>query len=308
MLKPEIESRGSAIDTVFAPLGADIEQLNKHLAKAEISRNAFLLTVSLLTMAKMEKAENVMLGWVYHGRDSRNKDGTIGLLIKEIPLGLSLGELTDVRSMYASVKKQMSMGLTYRDYPYTFRNSSAALNDVFCVIDEGDLMDLQCIKGVPCEEVTLSKSAGAMGWLMALLFLNMGGIYLSMNYTSTRYNRSTIDLDINRGYRQGGAFGQRLCSTHRSHKVPRRRAIHRGQLLGRVIADGKAIGLGQCTQRSVRCTVIDEDRHVLAVGIGGKKFFSAHHNVDWVHLNGLSLGSKCRRHQTTQKSQAKNNT
>ena len=54
-------------------------------------------------------------------------------------------------------------------------------------------MDLQCIKGVPCEEVTLSKPAGAMGWLMALLFLNMGGIYLSMNYTSTRYNRSTME-------------------------------------------------------------------------------------------------------------------
>ena len=193
MLAPEIESRDSSIDTLMQPLGVETETLDRYLARAEIGRNAFLQTVALLTLASMEKAENVMLGWVYHGRDSRKKDRSIGLLIKEIPMGLALGELTDVRSVYDSVKKQMSMGLTYRDYPYIMRNSSATLNDVFCVIDEGDLMDLKGLGTIPGEEIELVKTSPAMGWLMALLFINMDGIYLSLNYTSTRYHKATME-------------------------------------------------------------------------------------------------------------------
>ena len=192
-LTPEIESRDSSIETIMRPIGVETDALDAYLAKAEIGRNAFLQTVALLTLASMEKAENVMLGWVYHGRDSRKKDRSVGLLIKEIPMGLALGELTDVRSMYDSVKKQMSMGLTYRDYPYITRNSSATLNDVFCVIDEGDLMSLQGLGTIPCEELTLPKTSPAMGWLMALIFLNMDGIYMGMNYTSTRYHRETME-------------------------------------------------------------------------------------------------------------------
>ena len=110
----------------------------RDLAGAGISRNAFLQTVALLTMASMEIAENVMQGWVFHGRDSRKKDRSIGLLIKEIPMGLALGELTDAASMYANVRSQMSMGLAHRDDPCTMLNASAALNDVFCVIDENE--------------------------------------------------------------------------------------------------------------------------------------------------------------------------
>jgi hypothetical protein len=193
MLTPEIESRDSSIETLMRPLGIGTDALDAYLAKAEIGRNAFLQTVALLTLASMEKAENVMLGWVYHGRDSRKKDRSIGLLIKEIPMGLALGELTDVRSVFDSVKKQMSMGLTYRDYPYIMRNSSATLNDVFCVIDEGDLMALKGLGAIPCEELALPKTSPAMGWLMALLFINMDGIYLSLNYTSTRYHKATME-------------------------------------------------------------------------------------------------------------------
>ena len=192
MLTPEMHARDNTADAVVAPLGIDNETLDAYLAGAGISRNAFLQTVALLTMASMEKAENVMQGWVFHGRDSRKKDRSIGLLIKEIPMGLALGELTDVASMYASVRSQMSMGLAHRDYPYTMLNASAALNDVFCVIDEGDLMDAKGLASIPGETIPLPK-AGTLGWLMTLVFFNQGGIFLGLYYTVNRYQRSTME-------------------------------------------------------------------------------------------------------------------
>ena len=107
-------------------------------------------------------------------------------------MGLALGELTDVASMYESVRSQMSMGLAHRDYPYTMLNASAALNDVFCVIDEGDLMDAKGLGSIPGETIPLPK-AGALGWLMSLVFFNQGGIFLGLYYTVNRYHRSTME-------------------------------------------------------------------------------------------------------------------
>ena len=192
MLTPEMESRDNTAEAVIVPLGIDNETLDKYFAKAKISRNAFLQTTALLTMASMEKAENVMQGWVFHGRDSRKKDRSIGLLIKEIPLGLALGELTDITSMYESVRSQMSMGLAHRDYPYTMLNASAALNDVFCVIDEGDLMEVKGLSSIPGETIQLPK-AGSLGWLMSLVFFNQGGIFLGLYYTVNRYHKHTVE-------------------------------------------------------------------------------------------------------------------
>ena len=191
-LTPEMESRETAFDRVVVPLGVEPEALEAYCAAADIGRNAFLQTVALLTVAYMENAENVMLGWVYHGRDDRKKEPAIGLLIKEIPLGLALGELPDLRTVYDSVKKQMSQGLANRDYPYLTIDSSAAKNDVFCFIDEGDILSLKGPGSFPCQEVPLT-STSAIGWLMALLFFNLDGIYMNMNFTPTRYHRETME-------------------------------------------------------------------------------------------------------------------
>ena len=191
-LTPEKESRKSAFDRVVMPLGISEEDLAAYLSSAGISRNAFLQTVALLTIARMENAKNVMLGWVYSGRDEQKKQSAVGLLIREIPLGLSLDELTDIRSLYESVKKQMSQGLVNRDYPYLTANASVAVNDVFCFIDEGDILDLRVFGDIPCEEIPLAAT-NALGWMMALTFFNGDGIFMCMNYTSVRYNRETME-------------------------------------------------------------------------------------------------------------------
>jgi len=140
----------------------------------------------------MEDAENVMLGWVYSGRDEQKKRSAIGLLIREIPLGLSLNELPDIRSLYESVNKQMREGLANRDYPYLTANASVAVNDVFCFIDEGDILDLHILGNIPSEEIPL-ETTNALGWMMALTFFNADGIFMCMNYTPVRYHRDTME-------------------------------------------------------------------------------------------------------------------
>ena len=84
------------------------------------------------------------------------------------------------------------MGLAHRDYPYTMLNASAALNDVFCVIDEGDLMEVKGLSSIQSETIPLPK-AGALGWLMSLVFFNQGGIFLGLYYTVNRYHRQTVE-------------------------------------------------------------------------------------------------------------------
>ena len=191
--KPEIESRESGFDAVVMPMDIDVDALERYLKKAELSRNAFLQTVALLTLACTENAENVMLGWTYHGRDSRKKERSIGLLIKELPLGISIGELTDVRSLYQSIKSQMTMGIAHREFPYTMMDFSAAANEMLAVIDEGDLLEVQGIGGIPCEAVELPRVGLALGNLMLVMIFNQNGLNIRLSYASTRYHRSSME-------------------------------------------------------------------------------------------------------------------
>ena len=191
-LTPEMESRESSFDNIVLPLGVEAKELETYCRKAEISRNAFLQTVALLTVAYMENADDVMLGWVYSGRDDPRMNSSIAMLIKEIPTALSLNDLPDVRSIYSSVRKQMNQGLVNGDYPYLTINSSAAENDVFCFIDEGDLLDLKGPGSFPSEEVPL-VSTNALGWLMALVIFNKDGVYMNLNYASKRYHTETME-------------------------------------------------------------------------------------------------------------------
>ena len=194
VLSPNMESRKSGIETITVPLGIKKGALKMYLKKSGIGRNAFLQTAALLTMANMEQADNVMLGWVYHGRDSQKKARSVGLLINEIPLGIYLGDITDICSLYETVKKKMNEGLKHRYYPFTMLQSELAVNDILCVIDEGDLLNVEGQGTLVGEEIVLPKDFPAMGWLIALLFINQGeDIFMSLNYTSTRYNRSRME-------------------------------------------------------------------------------------------------------------------
>ena len=191
--KPEIESRENAFAWVTRKLELDKDALEQYLASAGIGRTAFFEAAALLTLAAMEDAENVMVTWVYHGRDNRRKERSIGLFVKDLPLGVTLGELTDTRSLYETVKEQMNMGIVHREYPYSTINAAVAVNDTLAVIDEGDLLSMEGLGAVPFERVKLPQANPAMGKQMLATIFNRRGIELRLNYTATRYHRESME-------------------------------------------------------------------------------------------------------------------
>ena len=178
---------------VTKPLGIEKDELDRYLSGADIGRTAFFEAAALLTLASMENAEDVMVTWVYHGRDSRKKERAIGLMVKDLPIGVSLGELTDVRSLYKTVKDQMNMGIVHRDYPFSTAKAKVAVNDTLAVIDEGDLLSVEGIAGIPAESVALPQASPAMGKLMLATLFNRRGVELRLNYTATRYRRESME-------------------------------------------------------------------------------------------------------------------
>ena len=199
--KPELEARENTFAWVTKPLGIEKDELDQYLSGADIGRTAFFEAAALLTLASMENAEDVMVTWVYHGRDNRKKERAIGLMVKDLPIGLSLGELTDVRSLYKSVKEQMNMGIVHKDYPFSTANAEVAVNDTLAVIDEGDLLAVEGIAGIPSEPVALPQASPAMGKLMLATIFNRRGVELRLNYTATRYHRESME---------------RFCETYKS--------------------------------------------------------------------------------------------
>ena len=114
-------------------------------------------------------------------------------MIKQIPLTVSLGELTDVSSLYASVRSQMNMGIAYMNYPFTRLFAPEIFNDVLQVVDEGDLLEIESLRGIPAQELELPNMGLALGGLMAIQFFNQDGIRMMLPYVPSRYSKATME-------------------------------------------------------------------------------------------------------------------
>ena len=192
VVPPEIQSREGGYGHVTLPLNFDREALGAYLEKADLSATAFFEAVGLLTLARFEKADDVMVNWTYHGRDTRRKERAIGLMVNCLPLAVSITELTDIRSLYDSVKQQINAAIMHRDYPYSLEHTDVAVNDTLQIIDEGDLLEAAGLQGVGGESVHLPIPGLAMGKLMLITLFNRRGIEMRLNYTDTRYHAETM--------------------------------------------------------------------------------------------------------------------
>ena len=198
--KPDMESRDNGFGFILEDLGLREEALAAYLQEAGIGRTAFFETAALLALASLEQAENVMLTWAYHARDSRKYDNAMGLLCKELPLALSIGALTDIRSMYQSVREQMNLGIANRNIPYATLSTNLAVNDSLEFVDESDLVSVDMtavrgIEGIPYEMAPLPQASPSAMKFMVLMIINdgKGGVSMRLTYAGTRYRRESME-------------------------------------------------------------------------------------------------------------------
>ena len=196
---PDMQSRDNRAGIIRLDASVSRREIDAFLQKKEISLNMLGCAAALLCIHRHEKANDVLVSWLYHGRDSILYQDCIGLLIREPAIGISFDEIHSKDELLNSVKEQASDGMRYSIYPYILASTDIAVNDTFRVRNQGNLRGATCIEGIPLEILTLPDTRTASFMMdMQLVDREDGELEFWFVYNSCCYHdetaRSVADL------------------------------------------------------------------------------------------------------------------
>ena len=174
------------------------EELEELEEVSSLGKNGLFIIVELLAMAAMNGKPDVLLAWVYKGRDSKYLNDILGLLFRELPVALSLSGETTLRELYADVEEQIQSGIAHCDYPYIDKNSIVRTNDHFIFIYQED--NWNCCDSMPLdmEDVDIDFPDIASETAMDVEIIDTDeGLLMFLEYSIDRYRRADVRKFIN---------------------------------------------------------------------------------------------------------------
>lgn len=186
-------TRENKAGEVYVMLPVSGEQLDRLDEKYGISRNGFFIVVSALANAIYEKKPDILLSWIYNGRNDRDELAATGLLFRDLPVGIKFTRTTTLKELYADVVEQTNQDIAHSCYPYMEINNSVIEDDTAYVLYQNDLRNLDDVPGL-VGEVELENEKLASQTVMDIQILNRDeGIVMLMDYAASLYAPESID-------------------------------------------------------------------------------------------------------------------
>lgn len=124
-------------------LGVSLEELKAAERRCRTTRSRLANAAGLLTLAKYSKKNSVMITWIYHNRAEKWKRNMAGLVIRELPIGVYVSELTILDDLYKSINKQMKESTKRTSYQYMVEHESTLMNDCMEINYKGSAIGLE---------------------------------------------------------------------------------------------------------------------------------------------------------------------
>lgn len=124
-------------------LGVSLEELKAAERRCRTTRSRLANAAGLLTLAKYSKENSVMITWIYHNRAEKWKRNMAGLVIRELPIGVYISELTILDDLYKSINKQMKESTKRTSYQYMVEHESTLMNDCMEINYKGSAIGLE---------------------------------------------------------------------------------------------------------------------------------------------------------------------
>ena len=187
------DTRENTDKEVFVMLPINEQQLDAIGEKYGISRNGFFITVSAIANAIYEQKSDIMLSWIYNGRNDLSEMSSVGLLFRNLPVGIKFNKSDTLKALYEDVVEQVNSGIEHSCYPYVESNNNVIEDDLACVLYQDDLRNLDEVPGL-IGEVELDNEKLAAQNIMDIEILNKDeGIVMMIDYAASRYKEESID-------------------------------------------------------------------------------------------------------------------
>jgi non-ribosomal peptide synthetase component F len=194
-LSCEQDTRDNRYGEFEMPLDISSAALEELEEQTGLEKNGIFMTIELLAMAALNGKRDVMVAWVYNGRDSKSKENIVGLLLRELPAALSVAPQTSLKATFADIKEQLQSGISHSDYPYIDKNAIVKTNDFFYFIYQEDIYTTLEHSPFAMERVDIDFPDLASESALSVEILDEdGGLVLYLEYSRDRY----LEADVQR--------------------------------------------------------------------------------------------------------------
>ncbi len=192
--KTDFESRENEMGELITPLEISQAELSEAERSFRISRNEFFITVAAFSIAVYNSAYDVKLSWIYNGREDLQMMTTVGLLFRDLPVGLRLRDDLSLRDVFADVHDQVQKGIEHSCYPYVDLHNQVANGESAYLLYQQDIRDMGGMDGFDAETVDVRQNQAASQTILDMEILDgSDGLQLMIDYAASRYKDKSIE-------------------------------------------------------------------------------------------------------------------
>ncbi len=185
-----------ARENTYGELSASLEISQPEMENVErqfqISRNEFYITVACLAIANYNKVNDVKISWIFNGREDVELMNSVGLLFRDLPIGLRLKDETSIRDLFNEVHEQVQKGIEHSCYPYVDKHNTAGGGESAYLLYQQDIRDIGGLDGIEAVQIRQNQAASQTVLDMQILD-GKAGLTLVLDYAASRYEKESME-------------------------------------------------------------------------------------------------------------------
>ncbi len=105
---------------------SDLEAAEKRL---NTTRSVIAIAAAILTLYETSGKNDIMTNWIFNNRLGSFASNSVGMLIKNLPVGIHMDQIHSLDELIAEIKRQVADGISHCSYDYFSAQDSAFYND-----------------------------------------------------------------------------------------------------------------------------------------------------------------------------------
>ncbi len=192
--KTDHDSRENEMGELITPLNLSQALMSEAERSFRISRNEFFITVAALSIAIYNNVSDVKISWIYNGREDMQMMSTVGLLFRDLPVGIRFKDTMTLRDVFADVHDQVQKGIEHSCYPYVDLHNQVANGESAYLLYQQDIRDMGSMDGFEVETVDVRQNQAASQTILDMEILDgSDGLQLMIDYAASRYEDKSIE-------------------------------------------------------------------------------------------------------------------
>lgn len=193
-LRPDTVTRNlsAKIHTIQSGLTRDV--LENIKTKYRISPSELSVALTLLALSETENEEHVMVNWVFQNRLTKAAENAVGLLIRLLPVGVTIPEGEALEDTLRNIGTHIRDGIANSASDWCLDHENVYLNDALFIVYESTIMDIDCMKEHHAEAEFLPNPGMALIRRTSLQVVESGqGLVFHFFYVDEMYRKEHIE-------------------------------------------------------------------------------------------------------------------